>query len=337
MITDIIFRAFLIAIAFAGLTLLFEAGQWFAHTTQINWVNAVLITFVIVLAADAFRRNLLRAAYPDAGFSLSEVGLNLIAWAVFILVLDAPPSTLGAAQWDWTYLTLERSVAYHNLGRYGTGLWIAWDILRFSTLIFFLTGSFFLLMALLDRLGFEIPDLWVRITKEEELNQRCAQLFQNNERLTEDLKRLTARATAAEAEAERATAQADEDQKRAQALRQELVRSGVTLERAQDHLRKQNEQNSQMSVQVAQAQQALDAARQKACQQDDYIALLLKRLATDAGQSKNAPQDADGYRSHPDNAFAALLEAKPKPVSPNAKETAAGALSSIIDPGPKPS
>ena len=90
------------------------------------------------------------------------------------------------------------------------------------------------------------------------------------------------------------------------ALRQELIKASVDLERLQAKLSDAEAHHQMLIADRSEAFKKLSEAEAKLKQQDDYIALLLKRIAN-ANQSDDgeAKRDHLGYAEYSDNPFQA--------------------------------
>lgn len=171
---------------------------------------------------------------------------------------------------------------------------------------------FALYVAVAETFGLATPYAWEIRNQPEpgtSLHEQNADLTSRNNKLKARNEELATANEALTSEVARITKSHDESVKTEQAIRQELVKASVVLERAQTRMADQEAQADEFKNQYTDFQNKLNDAHDKIGKQDRYIALLLDRQNAEQDIfRKDQLKDEAGYTQFADNPFAALVK-----------------------------
>ena len=305
-------KTIIVAIAVAVIITALELGQYLNTLSGFAWINVVIVLGVIVVCAQHLVEMLGKLMSPTRGAKPRDFIISGAAYAAFIYIIHQKPSTLGFSEWLWTYPSLEMGNAYHKLENLGPSLFSLWQFSVLLILPFAAIAMFALYVAVAETFGLATPYAWEIRNQPEpgtSLHEQNADLTSRNNKLKARNEELATANEALTSEVARITKDQDESVKTEQAIRQELVKASVVLERAQTRMADQEAQADEFKNQYTDFQNKLNDAHDKIGKQDRYIALLLDRQ--NAGQNisgKDQPKDEAGYTQFADNPFAALVK-----------------------------
>ena len=312
MIIETAGRAILIAIAATLLIAALELGQYLNALSGFAWINVVIVLGVIATCVQHLIEMSGKLMSPARGAKPRDFIISGVAYAAFIYIIHQKPSTLGFSEWVWTYPSLEMGNAYHKLETLGPSLFSLWQFSVLLILPFIAIAMFALYIAIAETFGLATPYAWETRNQPEpgtSLHEQNADLTSRNNKLKAHNQELVAASEALISEVASITKSHDETVKTEQAIRQELVKASVVLERAQTKMADQDAQADEFKKCYIQLERQLNDSLDKIGKQDRYIALLLERQ--NAGQDiseKDQPKDEAGYTQFADNPFEALVK-----------------------------
>jgi hypothetical protein len=272
------------------------------------WVNVAILVAALLLIVNYLVEQLSAPFQPRTTARPADMIFGGLTVSGTLLLFSVDPNQIGTTPWIWQHPNAVVEAVFHSGSDPNAITYRAWRLVIpvvFSLAL--LTAAFGTYLLFADEADWPVPREWAnsRTTRlgvplytrvgqlENELNDANTELKSHKLELDDYRQRNSDLAS------EITTAEKTET-----ALRQELIKASVDLERLQAKLSDAEAHHQMLIADRSEAFKKLSEAEAKLKQQDDYIVLLLKRIAN-ANQSDDgeAKRDHLGYAEYSDNPF----------------------------------
>lgn len=272
------------------------------------WVNVAILGAALLLIANYLVEQLRAPFQPRTIVKPANMVVGGITVAGIILLFSVDPNQIGTSPWVWQHPNAVVEAVFHSGSDPNALSYRAWRLaIPVVFLVALLTAAFGTYLFFADEADWPVPREWAnsrttrlgvplytRVTQLESKLDKVNATKQSQQMELDDCQQRNRDFVSQLATADKTEA----------ALRQELVKASVDLERLQAKLTDAEAHHQMLLTDRGEAFKKLEDAEAKLKKQDDYIALLLKRI-DNANQrdEMDAKRDDLGYAKFSDNPF----------------------------------
>jgi hypothetical protein len=272
------------------------------------WVNVAILVAALLLIVNYLAEQLRAPFQRRTTVKPADMIFGGLTVAGILLLFSVDPNQVGSAPWIWQNPSAVVESVFHSGSDPNAITYRAWHLaIPVVFLVALLTAAFGTYLLFADEGDWPVPREWgnSRTTRlGVPLYTRVAQLESELDKVNRKQQSQQMELDDCQQRNRDLVSQLATAEKTEAALRQELVKASVYLERLQTKLKDTEAHHQMLLTDRGEAFNKLKDAETRLQKQDDYIALLLKRIdAANQRDEMDTKRDDLGYAEFSDNPF----------------------------------